>query len=96
MEGLIEAAFLCESEPYCRQFHRVSAHLTWLRPGSSDISPPPTADVQESGFAEPTAAMAPGTRSLAKKHKVEWGWTGPDGAEQRDRTKQDGIGQGKA
>lgn len=97
MEWLIEAAFLGESGPYCRQLHQESASLAWLRPGSSDIIPPPTADVQEPGCAEPTAALAPGTRSparRAKKHKAEWGWTGLDRTGQ-DRTKQDETGQGR-
>lgn len=93
MEGLIEAAFLGESGPYYRQLHQESASLAWLRPGSSDISPPPTADWSQvvQNLQRP---WIPGREAQhVKKHKAEWGWTGPDRTG-RDRTKQDGTEQG--
>lgn len=87
------------SGPYCRQLHQESAHLAWLRPGSSDISPPPTADVQEPGCALPTTAVAPGTRSPAQS-RMGLDWAGRDRAGQNkagwDRTGQGVMGKARA
>lgn len=84
----VEASFSRESEPYCLQLHRDSAHLAWLKPESGDASPPPTAGVQDPGGAVPMTAVAPGTRNPVQ------GRTGQTRAG-LDRTGQGGAGQGR-
>lgn len=111
MEGLIEAAFLGESGPYCASYTR--SLPIW--PGSGQglaTSPPPTADVQDPGCAKPTAALDPRARSLAQRstrqngaglgltdgvgqNKAEWDRTG-QGVMGKDREGPERIGQGLA